>query len=319
MTRMTQGQWNAQASDIDLRFGLRDVVSRYGGLVEHYRTGLYPSMRPEKYSRAYQERDSLDDALADEWSSQPLSLAYGTAEMHMGSAQDHLGAVAIALGSNLQDSIMTLARGVVEGCARAAWLLETNIDGRARIARCITERLDALREQAGRIERLQMQGGPDTFERIAAIERSAIRQGVEVIRDKKGNAVAVGWDRFPRATQAVELLYDRLGPNYGRGIYADLSAVAHGTLAAFAYKKLPLLDPREAPIQAPPPEDRIPFERGVVMALTAYDEAVRRYFTLFGWALGPWHDFLTRAHARLRALLGVEPSRLDIVRIRGDD
>lgn len=316
---MTHGHWNTKIPDLDLRIALREVVSQYVGLVERYRTALYPTMHPERYSRAHQERSSFDDALADEWSSQPLSLAYGTAEMHLGSAQDHLGAVAVALGSNLEDSIMTLARGTVEGCARAAWLLETNIDGRARIARCMTERLDALREQAGRIERLQMQGGSDTLERIVAIERSAIRQGVGVIRDKKGNAVAVGADRFPRATQAVELLYDRFGSNYGRGVYADLSAVAHGTLAAFAYKKLPLLDPTEAPIQAAPPEDRVPFERGVVMALTAYDEAVRRYFTLFGWALGPWDDFLTRAHARLRELLGVEPSRLDIVRIRRDD
>src|SRR3954453_19269142 len=102
---MTHGQWNAQMPDIDLRIGLREVVSRYVGLVEHYRTGLYPSMRPEKYSRGHQERDDLDDGLADEWSSQPVSLAYGTAEMHMGSAQDHLGAIAIALGSNLEDSI----------------------------------------------------------------------------------------------------------------------------------------------------------------------------------------------------------------------
>jgi hypothetical protein len=183
----------------------------------------------------------------------------------------------------------------------------------------MTERLNALQEQAQRIERLGMDGGPETRTRIEAIERSATRHGLPLIYDKKKRPFGVGDQRCPGATQAIQLLFARLGETWGIGAYADLSAVAHSSLAAFAYQKSPLLDSEENPISPPPTSGQIPFERAVVIALTAYDEAVRRYLTLFGWSLAPWQEFLSAAHARLRFLLDVPAGQMDIVQVGHED
>lgn len=102
---------------------------------------------------------------------------------------------------------------------------------------------------------------------------------------------------YPSKTQLVQLIFGSVGPLAGVAAYSDLSAVAHSSLAAFATQEpagnMLLGD------QASSRPDRIPIERGVVLALRAYETAVTHFFTSYGWNTGPWLAFTTEAYAEL--------------------
>jgi hypothetical protein len=93
------------------RLELAQVVLDYVNVAETYRHQFYPSMRPKPGSRADTEAQALNQSLADEWSDEPIALTYGTAELHIGGAQDHIYGLAMLLQTNLGESLMTCARG----------------------------------------------------------------------------------------------------------------------------------------------------------------------------------------------------------------
>jgi len=264
-------------------------------------------MRPEPGSLASDELDALNNALAGDWSSEPVALTYGMAEHHIRSAQDHLAGMAILLAtSSVEDAIMTTARGVVEASARAAWLLDAQIDVRQRVGRCMTERLAAI-DQEDRLNR-RIGRTTDAPDRRDAIERSARRHGFSIQTDRRRRSY-VGSDEFPGPTRAIELLFASGGPDVGPMIYGDLSAVAHSELAAYI-ERLPLLLPGESLGTG------MPVEIGVASALSAYERAVRTFLQSYGWSTAPWNVGVTRTYADLRPLLGARPSLSDIARVR---
>lgn len=281
-------------------------------MAEYYRHHFYPSMQPEQESTADREQ-RLDAELSGPWSEEPLKLAYGSAEMHMRTAQDQMIGLAILLATGVEDSLMTLARGAVEAYARAAWLLDTEIDGRQRLARCMTERLNGLHFEnylSGRIGREL-----DTDERISRIRQSAEDHDFEVVVERRTGRLHVGDTSYPGQTRVVQLLFEPYGGDYGIRAYADLSAYAHSSLAAFTARVPRLIAESEPPASAEDgPEP--PVERGVVLALVAFDEAMSRFLTLYGWNLGPWRSFVRQAHADIRLILRLERSAIDLVRVR---
>jgi hypothetical protein len=290
------------------RLRLSRAVMAYARMAENYRGQFYPSMRPEPGSRAAKEIEE-DGSLAGPWSDGPLSLAYGAAELHLGAAQDQLIGLGMLLQGPVENALMTLARGVVEACARAAWLLDPSLDARSRVARCMTERLHGRAHEAALSAKIGRELGSEGP--IAAITASAEQHGIGVSRDGRGGRY-LGEEPYPGQTKAVEMLFASYGDNFGVRAYADLSAVAHSSLPAFAFRKPAIVSGDVPPQQKEDP----PVERAVIVALVAVDEAVSRYLTLFGWNPTPWKDCVRQTHADLRELISATRGAVDLIRVR---
>jgi hypothetical protein len=292
------------------RLGLQQVVFGFINLAESYR-GPHGDGTPAVGSQAVDEIAALDDILADDWSASPVRLAFAAAELHMRAAQDQLFGLGVLLNSSTEDALMTVARGTTEAAARASWLVDPEIDGRVRVSRTMTERLAGLYQELSLNDRLSRE--TDAPLRIDAIVQAATRHGMSVATDRNGRKY-IGKDRHPGQTQAVELLFAHLGPLFGTRAYADLSAVAHSALAAFAAPKL-LTVTEARPVDREP---QLPIERGVIIATGAYDAVMRRFLRLYGWGSGRWTAFVAEAHAEIRRLIGVPPSLIDLVRVRAE-
>lgn len=208
---------------------------------------------------------------------------------------------------------MTVARAATEAAARAAWLLDGDIDGRSRVARTMTERLAGLAQEADLIAKVGRE--LDTAERIADIKESGDAFGFPVRRGRRGR-LRVGDEEYPSQTRAIEFLFRDLGATFGIRAYADLSAVAHSTLAAFATPPRLVAPGETQEPSAAAAGAEIPIERGVVVALAAYDRAVRAFFTAYGWSVAYWDGFLGRARHRVRELIGVPRGLIDVIRVR---
>lgn len=79
----------------------------------------------------------------------PVLEAYQMAELRLVATADHLGTVAELLQrAESVYAVSALARTSLETSARAAWLLDPEIDGRIRGLRGLAEMLHAFREEA---------------------------------------------------------------------------------------------------------------------------------------------------------------------------
>jgi hypothetical protein len=105
------------------------------------------------------------------------------AAMVLGGAHDHVIGLENLLAA--QSSVYaphTVARALLEGAARAWWLLDPVIEGRERACRVLTERLASLHE-AAKIERVATEGaGQSTTARIDHVADLARRHGLQVLR-----------------------------------------------------------------------------------------------------------------------------------------
>jgi hypothetical protein len=175
---------------------LRTTLLGFAKCAESYQR-LYHYL-PAAGSPAAREIDGggrLEDAVKD-----GLSIA----AMILGGAQDHLVGLACLLAA--ESSVYaprTVARGLLEGAARAWWLLDPAIDARERVARTLTERLYSLLEQA-KAERAATKGtGQAAQARIDyLIDLAERRYGFVVLRDQKQRPLAVGAAR-PTSTELV--------------------------------------------------------------------------------------------------------------------
>jgi hypothetical protein len=84
----------------------------------------------------------------------------------------------------------------------------------------------------------------------------------------------LGAEECPRQALAGELLFADISNTLGPSAHADPSAVAHSTMAAFAMR-LPLETVGAPQPVARPAVDEPGFARGVVIAVGAYERAVR--------------------------------------------
>jgi hypothetical protein len=286
---------------------LARVVVAHVRMVEEYCNRFYPETRPEPESRADLEHKD-QELLTDEWSAAPISLAYGMAAAHLASADDHLfGLPRLLYPPPAPHAVMTVTRSVVETCARAVWLLDPAIDARTRVARVMTERLYGLHQQLMTHARLTGEAG-DFTEEMEAIRRSAVNHSMPWIADRRHRPPAVGAHR-PSATEAIRTMMQHVGQNTGVAAYADLSAVAHNTVASFL-RPVALLELLDQPPRHPMP---IPYSHGTVLALSSYGRAWELFMRMHGWNTRMWNDFLREAHAELRSILGIGGGPNDVV------
>jgi hypothetical protein len=107
-------------------------------------------------------------------------------------------------------------------------------------------------------------------------------------------------------------MMQHVGQNTGVAAYADLSAVAHNTLASFL-QPVALLEQLDQPSRHPMP---IPYSHGTVLALSSYGRAWELFMRMHGWNTRMWNDFLREAHTELRAILGIGGGPNDVVQAR---
>lgn len=134
------------------------------------------------------------------------------AAMVLGGAHDHvIGLENLLAAQSSTYAPHTVARALLEGAARAWWLLDPAIDGRERACRGFTERLASLHE-AAKIERVATGGiGQATTARIHHVADLARHHGLQVLNDDRGRPAAVGAPRLSATVLVARLLGGRDG------------------------------------------------------------------------------------------------------------
>lgn len=273
------------------REGMRAAIQCLVVRATSYRRDFYAAGRAIAGSQADRECRDFTQQLVGKWSPQPVRLAFGMAELHLGASMDHL----LALDSILRleavnDSTATLCRGVTESSARAGWLLDPSIDGCERVKRAMSERLDALHWRCVRGRRTN-QDIADEEGQMADILTTAKNLGFSIIESNTDRR-APSLVSYPGKSKAVELLI----PDEDLGLhgYADMSAVAHSVPASLARASVnaDFNDPISAGrvFLGEGASGEFPPALGVYTAGIAYYEAVSRFLTMFGWDRAMWEE-----------------------------
>ena len=156
------------------------------------------------------------------------TLAY--ASMVLDGAHDHVvGLENLLAAKESAYAPQTVARALLEGAARAWWLLDPAIGGRERACWVFTERLESLSEGA-KMERAATGGvGHATLDRIDHVADRARSYGLPVIVDDRGRPVAVGSRRLGATVLVARLLEGRGGDKVlGEVSFRAWSGAAHG-------------------------------------------------------------------------------------------
>jgi hypothetical protein len=277
---------------------LRTTLLGFPKCAESYRR-LYHYL-PAAGSPAAREIDGagrLEDAVKD-----TLSIA----AIVLGGAQDHLVGLACLLDA--ESSVYaprTVARGLLEGAARAWWLLDPAIDARERVARTLTERLYSLLERA-KAERTMSNGtGQAAQTRIDyLIDLAERRYGFVVLRDQKQQRPLAVEATRPTSTELVGRLLMREGTHteFGEVAYRLYSGATHGALWSLMSGLIPEPDPAGK-------HEFIAYLRltlndaELLVAITAmaFGEAFNREVDFYGWDRREWDAYARRALVDLRS------------------
>ena len=123
----------------------------------------------------------------------------------------------------------TCIRSMLEPCARAAWLLDPEIDGEERIKRTFAVRFDGMAQDLKFVRAMNQpkRHVEKKEKRIAEVERDATALGFPKIRDKRKKKKIVGIGvRMPTATDMARVVLDE------EAAYRIFSAVSHGQTGA---------------------------------------------------------------------------------------
>jgi hypothetical protein len=226
------------------------------------------------------------------------------AAMVLGGAHDHVVGLHNLLDA--QSSVyapLTVARALLEGAARAWWLLDPTIDGRERACRVLTERLASLRE-AIKIEHAMTGGaGQAATARINHVADLARRHSLQVLNDNRGRPVAVGAQR-PSATDLVARLLVGRGSDmvFGEVAFRAWSGATHGMLWSLTTGLDPQLDPagkhkfiayRRMTLDA--------VESLTAIAAMAFGEAFNCEVEVYGWDRREWDAYVQQGLVDLRS------------------
>ena len=156
----------------------------------------------------------------------------------MESGGEHMTAFVKMLTEPIEPiACWTCIRNMLEPCARAAWLLDPEIDADTRIKRTFAVRFDGTKHDL-KFARAMNQPKPaqDKIEkRIAKVELDAITLGFSKLRDKRTKKSIVGIGvMMPTATDIVKKVLDE------EGAYRVFSAVSHGHPGAILRQGLAL-------------------------------------------------------------------------------
>lgn len=219
------------------------------------------------------------------WGDRPAEQAHSTSTLFMLLARDTARSACRLLDADpvVIYSHMVVARSCLEACARARWLDEPGIGIRRRIARTMTERIYSITEQ-GRIPGLDESAPPDKQSEtlIEALAGEAVRQGFDVIKDRRSKAIG---ERRLGSTEAVQWLLSDIGPDLGESVFRFYSAVDHGTIYALGQNLDPVSDQSELePVEL---GQVVVDSRSVELVLAAmilgYGRAADSYLSHRGW------------------------------------
>jgi hypothetical protein len=135
---------------------LRDLLSELVAEAQHIRDAAGDLPAAESPAMA---EIANEDAYVGAWAQQPLKLAQSIAGMCLAASEDQLATLFVVLSKCDEAATfrapafghMSIARSVVESCARAGWLLEPIISYEDRATRAIGELLYSNWERAARL------------------------------------------------------------------------------------------------------------------------------------------------------------------------
>jgi hypothetical protein len=119
--------------------------------------------------------------------------------------------------------ITTLARGIVEACTRAWWLLDPSMDARTRVARSVTLRLEALWRGSQLEDKLNL--ARTSAARVSEILAVAQQKDFTVVPERRATPPAIEEALHWGARLYEEILDDK---QLGYGVWADFAAITHG-------------------------------------------------------------------------------------------
>ena len=183
--------------------------------------------KPAPNSRAASEY-----ALCQEPEMLRAAYSQGAQLVFLGSA-DHLSGLERALtGHSLSCTPFTCARAVLEACATGLWLLDPEIDAKARITRSLNYRLESIRSQDKLRRKIELRGDKAGQEWLSQNPATATTERIEHFRDtarRLGIPPRLNKSRrFLDFGSGMPKISERIGCAFGsEADYAILSLVAH--------------------------------------------------------------------------------------------
>ena len=154
---------------------------------------------------------------------EPLVTARSIARILIGHGEEHIAALVKVIAEPVQPIVyLTCVRSMLEPCARAAWLLDPEIDGETRVKRQFAIRFTEMSENVKLARALNRSTDVQFFQnRIGDLERDARALGHKEIRNRKGKRIGIGVT-MPQATTLIKKFLNE------EVSYRILSAVSHG-------------------------------------------------------------------------------------------
>lgn len=193
---------------------------------------LAPRATPKgmaKYNQIPQAGSPASEELETDPNPQHVETAYSFAIQALFFAFDHMRALRRGLVEPwLTYSPWTCARGALESCSVANWLLDATVGHRERVSRCLNLRLQDLRSQMT-FFRSEPEPPPDAIPslegRVAHLRTEARNYSIPEKRNRRSELL--GFDAgMPSTTQLIARLFAESGPSTLG--YPLLSAAAHG-------------------------------------------------------------------------------------------
>jgi hypothetical protein len=181
--------------------------------------------------------------------------------------------------------MVTLGRSILEHAAQAWWLLDPSLEARSRLARIITLQLHDLHDEDRELERISnlLADQLQARERSEALQAVAREKGFRVLTPRRSApAIEEEWPATIRLVgQLLEdpqgQLADELVPGdrseYGRIIYSQWSAVAHGRVRSI--------------VKEP---DATELAMATAVIARGFSAAFERQLLAYGWDTQQWTD-----------------------------
>ena len=219
---------------------------------------------------------SLQGESVSEYEAQAIRNGVHTAGVRLMAVEDHLAAIAALVEEErVIYATYSVARVAAEISGWAWWLLDPNLDGSTRAARCITDRFYSLGQQRN-----------IGFSKEARIEEARAEAEDAGVRLKKQGNTWRSLEKRPSSSDLMRQVYGNgeADSRLGSRTYSLLSAFSHGT----AYALLEVITPLTSPDEKGRVWGRVNTQWGkevrvIALAVQPYILAVQAQFRLHGW------------------------------------
>lgn len=227
---------------------------------------------------------------------QHVETAYSFAIQGLLFAFDHMSALRRGLAEPwLTYSPWTCARGVLESCSVADWLLEPSIDYRERVSRSFNFRLQNLRSQMT-FFRSEPEPPPDAIPnlegRVAHLRTEARRLAIPEKRSRQGKLLGFSAGILSY-TQLINRFFAESGPSTLG--YPLLSAAAHSVnWAVGSLGSTTIVDDAGARRE---PQLNPTYALWLILGAVQWlSRPAWSYFVQYGWDLGEAREILEESH-----------------------